>query len=180
MKEKVTPYSPRRNLTGFTLIELIVAIGVLAIFGAFVITALNPFEQFRKTLDSERKNDLAQIQRAFEAYYQDFGRYPDDSISGGKVYKIVVSVSGSPTALEWGSAWTPYIDVLPKDPTSSRNYIYITSSNGQSYWLYASLDRGGKDPQACKSDGSACDNAGGVTCGSGVCSYGVSSPNVSP
>ncbi len=36
---------------GFTLIELIVSIGILAIFSTFLITTLNPFEQFSKAAD---------------------------------------------------------------------------------------------------------------------------------
>ncbi len=162
-----------RNLTGFTLIELIVAVGVLAIFATFLLTTLNPFEQFKKAADAQRKNDLAQIQRAIEAYYQDFGTYPASSNN---------KISYNSSTLEWGSTWSPYIDVLPKDPSGSNSYIYVSGSNGQSYFLYASLDRGGKDPQACNSAGTACPNVPlGVTCGSGkICNYGVSSPNVSP
>lgn len=157
---------------GFTLIELIVVMGVLAIFSSFLVATLNPMEQFKKTSDSQRKNDLVQIQRALEVYYQDFGKYPDSTD-----YKIVYNSS----TLGWGSAWAPYMNFLPKDPSASRSYIYVVSPNGQSYWIYASLERGGKDPQACNSDGSACSNVpGGVTCGSGICNYGVSSPNVSP
>lgn len=167
MKPKLLPSK------GFTLIELIVAIGILAIFSTFLVTVLNPFEQFKKASDSQRKSDLAQIQRALEAYYQDFGQYPTSSNN---------KISYNSSTLEWGSAWAPYIDILPKDLNQSKTYIYISGSNGQSYFLYSSLDRGGRDPQACNASGTACSNVpGGVTCGgSNICNYGVSSPNVSP
>ena len=46
-------------------------------------------EQFKKADDTKRKSDLAQIQRALEAYYQDFGMYPDDN-NATSTYKIVV------------------------------------------------------------------------------------------
>jgi prepilin-type N-terminal cleavage/methylation domain-containing protein len=158
---------------GFTLIELIVAIGVLAIFSSFVVAILNPFEQFKKAADSKRKSDLAQIQRALEAYYQDFGSYPQSSS-----YQIVYNSS----ALVWGSSWAPYMDVLPKDQDGSRSYIYVASgAQPQLYQIYASLDRGGKDPQACNQAGTSCPNVpAGVTCGDGVCNFGLSSPNTSP
>ena len=161
----------RGNLAGFTLIELIVGIGILSVFSTFLVASINPFEQFKKTADAQRKNDLSQIQKALEAYYQDFGKYPESSND-----KIVYNSS----VLDWGSSWTPYMDVLPKDPKQSWTYVYATDNNQQSYWFYASFERGGKDPQACKPDGSSCPNVpAGVTCGF-ICSYGVSSPNVSP
>ena len=56
---------------GFTLVELITAIGVLAILVSTVIAVINPLEQFNKAQDAKRKADLAQIQRALEVYYQD-------------------------------------------------------------------------------------------------------------
>ncbi|HVZ66894.1 MAG TPA: type II secretion system protein GspG [Patescibacteria group bacterium] len=161
-------------LLGFTLIELVVSIGILAIFSTFLVAVLNPFEQFKKAADTQRKSDLAQIQRGLEAYYQDYGRYPTASAN-----KIVYNAA----ALNWGSSWAPYMDVLPKDDASGKNYVYVVSGDGQSYWLYTSLDRGAHDPQACNS-GAACDGLAlnGIAanaCG-GTCNYGVSSPNVSP
>lgn len=165
-----------RNKSGFTLIELIVAIGVLAIFSSFLFATVDPFEQFRKASDSQRKSDLAQIQRAVEAYYQDFGEYPASSVD----YEIVYNSQ----TVEWGDSFAPYMAVLPKDTNPNKTYIYVADmSNGrQSYWLYASLDREGRDTAACSSDGSACPNVpADASCGSGfVCNYGLSSPNVSP
>jgi prepilin-type N-terminal cleavage/methylation domain-containing protein len=155
-------------VSGFTLIELIVVIGILAVLAIFLIAIVNPFEQYKKANDARRKSDLGQIQRALEAYYQDYGRYPENDTN----YQI----RNAP----WGSGWPPYMNVVPKD-TGSRRYVYVSS--GQMYYLYASLERGSKDPQTCKRDGSKCDNAPvGFPCGSGgeVCNYGVSSPNTSP
>ncbi len=138
----------------------------------FLLVVVNPFEQFKKASDTQRKSDLAQIQRALEAYYQDHGQYPTSSS-----FKIV----NNSTPVSWGSTWSPYINALPKDPSPTKNYAYVSLASGQSYELYASLDRANKDPQACKSDGSACDGAvsASATCG-GICNYGVSSPNISP
>lgn len=166
---------------GFTFIELIVVIAILGILSAIALSVLNPLEQFKKSMDIQRKNDIAQIQRAVEAYYQDFGKYPSNNTN----YEMVVMVSGVQTSLSWGSSWSPYMDVVPKDPTSSKKYIYSASSDQQSYWLYVSLDRGAKDPQACNTDGTACPNVpnnGLVTCGlaTDYCNFGASSPNQSP
>ena len=159
---------------GFTLVEMLVVIGIISILSAFIIATLNPFEQFRKASDTQRKSDLAQVQRALEAYYQDFGRYPTASAN-----KIVYNSN----PVSWGTAFAPYIDVLPKDPNSQKKYVYVVSNDGQSYWLYSALDRGSKDPQACNG-GNACgglllNGISNTACGL-TCNYGVSSPNVSP
>jgi type IV pilus assembly protein PilE len=158
---------------GFTLIELIVAIGILGILAVAAIMALDPVAQLQKSNDTRRKSDLAQVQRALETYYQDNNKYP-----------IVTATPYQITGTSWGTSWQPYINVLPKDPTS-RKYIYY-STNGQTYYIYASLERGTSDPAVCKNL-----NANGEcssidtnvistkSCG-GPCNYGVSSPNVTP
>ncbi|MDE2589052.1 MAG: prepilin-type N-terminal cleavage/methylation domain-containing protein, partial [Patescibacteria group bacterium] len=46
----------RKN--GFTFIELIVAIAVLAVLVALVLYTLDPFVQFQKSRDARRKADL--------------------------------------------------------------------------------------------------------------------------
>ena len=78
------------------------------------------------------------------------------------------------------------MNLVPKDPNSSHRYVYYAPSDGQSYYIYANLERGSRDPQTCGGNGSACsslstNNIPSSACGSGVlCNYGVSSPNVTP
>lgn len=145
-----------------------------------IIIAVNPLAQIQKAQDARRKSDLSQIQKAVETYYQDVGKYPP-STSDYKIKGL------NNNAIEWGSSWQPYMAVLPKDPVSTKTYVYYSSSNGQTYYLYASLDRGANDPQACiggwckslpNSDGVQIDACGPID--ADPCDYGVSSPNVSP
>lgn len=174
-----------KSKTGFTLIELTTVIGVLGVLSAIVLAVLNPLEQFNKSQDARRKGDLAQIQRGLEVYYNDFQKYPP-------VYQAPninrISTDGtSSTAVAWGSDWRPYMDILPLDPKVAKSYAYWADAAGQSYVLFAALDRGSKDPQACNG-GSACARTVGtgiggtnITCGTNIsCTYGVSSPNISP
>ncbi|RJQ37118.1 prepilin-type N-terminal cleavage/methylation domain-containing protein [Candidatus Microgenomates bacterium] len=172
---------------GFTLIELIIVIAVIGIISVVSLSFINPFVQFQKANDAKRKSDLSQIQKVLEQYYQDMGRYPPNpGACPSNDYRIVKQDG---TTVGWNESWTPYINILPKDP-GSRSYAYVVGGpidqqgcpNGQAYYLYASLEREANDPQVCNPNASKCDNAplSGNPCGSGVCNYGVSSPNVSP
>lgn len=150
---------------GFTLVEMILVIAVFGIMITVALQTLNPMEQIKKSNDAKRKADLSQVQKALEIYYQDNGKYP--------------------ASITWGTPWSPYMPQLPKDPSPSRSYVYISpaSSNGQRYYLYANLERGGKDPQACNTGGTACISAStnGVpnSCG-GPCNFGLSSADTTP
>ncbi len=161
---------------GFTLIELIVVIGIFSILAAGVLLTIRPAEQFQKAADARRKSDLNQIQKALEAYYQDNGAYPDNPATTD--YRITYKTG---TEVDWGTAWQPYMNVLPKDPSTGRTYVYYSpaSSNGQTYYLYASLERGSKDPQVCNS-GNECVSVPSPNLCVKTCNYGLASPNVRP
>jgi len=151
---------------GLTLIGFIVVVVIIGILAVGVIIFLDPSAQLQKSRDAQRKSDLSQIQKALEVYYQDNNSYP--TTDGN--YDLGTA---------WGAPWLPYMGTLPKDPSPLQHYVYY--STGQSYYLYASLERESKDPQACNS-GNACASAttNGVAakCG-GICNYGVSTPDVS-
>lgn len=146
-----------------------------------IITVLNPLSQFQKAQDAKRKGDLSQIQKALETYYQDNGKYPAYSATDLVYSYRIVRLDG--TTADWGTQFQPYIAILPKDPLSTKKYAYYSSLGRQTYYLYASLDRGSLDPQACN-QGNACAslNSNGIldTACVGTCNYGVSSPNVNP
>lgn len=164
---------------GFTLIELLVVIAILGLLAVGLLATINPFQQFKKADDARRISDIEQIQRALELYYQDNNAYPASSSN------FQIDVNNQPVS--WGTTWLPYISTLPKDPTSSNTYVYFSpAGNGQTYYLYANLETGALNPQACN-NGKACSQfSSGIpgfpsdtACG-GICNYGVSSPNVSP
>ncbi len=163
------------NEGGFTFIELLIAIIVIGILAVVAMNVFDPVGQIQKAQDSTRKSDLAQVQMAFDKYHQDFGKYPD-------AVDTKIKNSNGESAADWGtSEWQPYMTILPKDPQSSKNYVYAVSKDGQTYYLYASLDRGAKDPQVCNGGGACSSLPVGASCGTGaVCNYGISSPNVSP
>ena len=169
-----------RVMRGFTLVEMLVVIALVGVIAAALIFGLNPLAQIQKSNDAHRKSDLASMQRALELYYQDNGNYPASSAD----FKLYINASTK----NWGDQWTPYMSTLPKDPIPTNTYMYYSpaSGNGQTYYIYANLQRGKLDPGACNK-GDACTSLTqgvpgfptGNACG-GTCNYGVSSPNVSP
>ncbi|CAN5158326.1 hypothetical protein BH11PAT1_BH11PAT1_3180 [soil metagenome] len=145
---------------GFTLIELLVVIAIIGILAAVTLAAIDPFGQFKKARDAQRKSDLKQIQTALELYNQDVGSYPD--------------------AVLFDSPWGTYMQKVPQDP-EGKSYYYRKTLSGAGYQLYTSLDRD-NDPQGCAAIGSCdlsvTDCTGTVP--SALCNYGVSSSNQSP
>src|SRR5680860_471628 len=53
---------------GFTLLELLIVIGILAILSTTVILVINPAELLKKARDSQRISDLSTVKTAI-AYY---------------------------------------------------------------------------------------------------------------
>lgn len=164
---------------GFTFIELVVAIAILAVLVGFVLYTINPFSQFQKSRDARRKADLGQIQKALEQYYEDHQAYPPST--GKPTYEIEDTSQSPAIPVPWGgttAVWQKYIEVMPKDPDGSKSYVYVVDPGYQMYWLYASLDRGTNDPDACS--GGVCNNTHGAICGGSQCNFGLSSPNTNP
>jgi len=64
------------NKKGFTLIELLIVIVILGILAAALLSAINPLEQIRKSQDTSKKSDAAEVLNALERYYTTFQYYP--------------------------------------------------------------------------------------------------------
>ncbi len=144
----------RQPRAGFTLIELLVGIAIVGVLSGVLLGVINPAEQIRKSRDAQRKQDLAQIQRSLELYYNDKGTYPPtDSIPFGS---------------EWKDGNTQYMAKVSQDPLPRRTYAYQTESGG--YRLFAKLER-------C-SDSQVID-PNPNTCSTAPYNYSVTSPNLS-
>ena len=56
-------------LRGFTLVELLIVIALIAILSVAVLSTINPIEQSNKARDARVQNDAAELMGALERYY---------------------------------------------------------------------------------------------------------------
>ncbi len=74
----------KRKNSGFTLIEILLVIAILAILAGVVVVALNPAKQFGEAQDSQRRSDVRTILDGIQQYAIDNnGLYPDTIPIGG-------------------------------------------------------------------------------------------------
>lgn len=103
---------------GFTIVELIVAMAVIAIIAGIVIVSYGSIQ--RQARDSDRDSDIVQIKIGLQKYYADNSTYPD-VCPGGPDTGCSVS--------ELNLALSSYIDAIPHDPRwdkdSESDYRYI-------------------------------------------------------
>lgn len=135
--------------SGFTLIEILVTISIIALLTMVGLTNFKVANQ--KARDGRRQGDLEQIKAALELYRTDVGLYPTTALWPG-------------TGGTLSAGGTTYMETIPDDPITSRNYPY-TSTSGTIYTLCAGLELTSAAVAGCGS------------CGSGTtCTYKVTSP----
>lgn len=127
---------PKRNLPGFSLLELLIAITIIGILAALGLGIYNAV--YRASRDAKRQADLKLIQSALEQYHADQHYYP---------YQVTL---GNP--LTFGTR--VYLTMVPKGPTN-QDYAYepkgtscsaATPRNCTTYCLYTKLE--GSVPQS--------------------------------
>lgn len=100
---------------GFTLIEVIIVVAILAILAALVVP--NMLEAQTRSKVSRAKADLATLRTALEAYAVDHGTYPLNR--GGLGFSGALIRLTKPTR---------YLEVLPKDPfADDAGYFYTAA-----------------------------------------------------
>lgn len=116
----VHPNQPPRmySSAGFSLIELMIAISIVAIVSALGITSINTIQ--KNSRDTQRQADLRTIQSALQQYYADQNRYPstlDSELTDGTAFTDCSGKASPCTATK------TYISKMPKDPLGGE-YFY--------------------------------------------------------
>lgn len=114
MKTKVVQ---TRNMSGFTLIEIMVVVVILGILAAVVVPKIMDRPDQAKIVRA--KADVRSIESALNMYKLDNHRYPasDQGLSA-----LVERPSGSDGAKNWKQGG--YLDRVPKDPWDNE-YRYL-------------------------------------------------------
>jgi len=127
---------------GFTLIELVIVIGILAILAAAVVLVLNPAELLAQARDSQRLSDLGSIKSAIALYlatatstdvtYNVTGDAARCMV--GTTSPFTMACTTNATVAVDGSGWVLVrledttggspLSALPVDPSNTPTYFY--------------------------------------------------------
>jgi len=110
-------FKKKSNNLGFTLLELMIVIGIIVILAATSIVVFNPGEKQKEQRDAIRVSTLSQIASALELYYSENKKYPA-TLSELAAYNFKVSL-------------------LDPSKINACNYIYYVYTTGSYYELYS-------------------------------------------
>lgn len=108
--------------SGFTLIELMVVIGLIAFLAILIVSFLR--SQIFKANDARRKAEIKRIGIAVEEYEKDKNCYP------------------TTVTCTTNTSLRPYLDTIPCDPITKEPYYYEHEGTSCPKWyrIYAKLD----------------------------------------
>lgn len=140
MKSRVLAKSTRR---GFTVVELLVTIGIISILTAAIVAVIRPLDYIKRSRDTRRISDLKVIQTALEQYY-----------GSENVYPATIPTDGSALVNPGGTV--TFLNTTPKDPDSTKTYTYFQgacdgTASSTKYTLCTDLEM---------STGTSCPDAG--------------------
>ena len=121
---------------GFTLIEIMVVVAIIAILGATVVPLIMDRPEQARVVKA--KQDIASISAALDLYNLDNFSYPS---SEQGLQALVERPSGDPEPANWKTGG--YLKKLPKDPWG-RDYEYLSPGEGGAYDII-SLGRDGQE-----------------------------------
>lgn len=106
-----------KKQSGFTLVELLVVIGILAVLTAVVLVAVNPGRQLAQARDTQRRADVNTIITSISAYMAD----PENNgqLPAGLVTLCTVGAHDIGTGgLDLAAVVAPtYVADIPMDPS---------------------------------------------------------------
>jgi len=116
-----------RREKGFTLIEILIVVAIIAILASVVLIGLGPTQQAGR--DARRLSDLHQIQNGLELFYNKCGYYPGTAPAGACTNGATTGFAEMSAALLPGAA-NIGVNTVPKDPTNSGAHVYYYRTNG--------------------------------------------------
>jgi general secretion pathway protein G len=125
----------RHRQSGFTLIEIMVVVVILAVLGALVVPKI--LENVDKARVTRAQSDIRAIQTALDLYRLDNFKYPTTE----QGLSALVKQPADPTITNYRSGG--YLPSLPKDPWNNPYQYQTPGTDGRDYEI-TTLGRDGK------------------------------------
>ncbi len=135
--------SCQKRHSGFTLIEILLVIGIIAVLATVVIVALDPVTRFEDARNSRRLSDIQNIQNAIQQYAVDNkGVFPPrldtaekqiSTSSSGCAISGNCNVTGDSDCIDLSTELARYLKSIPYDPengsTEAAHYSVAADAN---------------------------------------------------
>lgn len=128
----------RSRARGFTLIEILVVIGMISILAGAVLVAVNPLRQFAQARNAKRVSDVNAVLNAISNRIAD----NNGQFAGGTCTSDILQLSQSEVISSTGGTGTVdirpclvpnYIPEMPTDPTVGSNTCTTDDCTGNAY-----------------------------------------------
>lgn len=113
-----------KTKSGFTIVELLIVIVVIAILASISVVAYNGIQQ--RARDSARDSAVRSLRPALELYKSDVGQYPNAGANPNSGYNITGLTS---------SLVPTYISKVPTDPDTAKIMSFVVNSTYDGYGI---------------------------------------------
>lgn len=128
------PMNNKKN-RGFTLIEILIVIGIIAILAAVVLVAINPARQFAQANNSQRTSNTSAILNAIGQYIADNRGALPTAMSATPIAATLIA-SGASNIDICANLVPTYLPALPTDPKSTHKGVSLQKTDCEAGDVY--------------------------------------------
>lgn len=130
---------------GFTLIEILIVVGVMAILAAIVVIAINPARQFAQARNTQRRSDVVAILDAVHQRMVDnAGTFAEGTTCDAlpSSAKIISSTVGAGNVNLCNCLVPTYLAAMPRDPSAAGAGYTSCADYDSAYTIYQDASTG--------------------------------------